>query len=97
MSEGLAQELLPELKAIARIHEYREVYFVEMLVGAVHGVAAADLEASFTQLFANTIFAGADIEIRIVQAGEEYRPPNASQDIAANGFELLVLRMTGEE
>ncbi len=94
---GLAHELLPELKAIANIHEYRKVYFVEMLVGVVHGVSAGDLEESFTQIFAKTIFAGADLEIRVIQAGEEYRPPNSSQDIAANGFELLIMRMTGEK
>ncbi len=93
----LANELLPELKAIAKIHNYRKVYYVEMIVGRMHGVTAEALEAGLARAFERTEFKGADLEIRIIGVGEQYRSRNSSEDITANGFELLIVRMTGEE
>lgn len=94
---GLAQELLPELKAIAKIHNYRKVYYIEMIVGRMHHVTADALEADLSLAFAGTPFSGADLEIRIVNAGETYRSRNSAEDVTANGFEVLVVRMTGDE
>jgi Zn finger protein HypA/HybF involved in hydrogenase expression len=94
---GLAKELWPQLQAIAETKGLRRVVYVEMIVGMLHGVTADTLEHSFGHAFAGSSFDGADVEIRVVDPGEEYVSPGTDEKVAANGWELLIVRLEGQE
>ena len=67
---GLAKELWPQLRAIAEAKGLRRVYYLEMIVGMLHGVTAETLEHSFEHAFEGTGFQDADVEVVIVDPGE---------------------------
>lgn len=94
---GLAKEIWPQLEGIARINEFKKVYYVEMIVGMLHGVTAEFLEHSFEHAFEGTNFQGADVDVTIVEIGQEYKPPGSNEKITANGWELLIVRIEGEK
>jgi Zn finger protein HypA/HybF involved in hydrogenase expression len=93
----LAKELWPQLLAIAEAKGFRRVVYVEMIVGMLHGVTADALEDGFEHSFHGSSFQGADVEISVVDPGEEYISPGTNEKTNANGWELLIVRMDGEE
>ena len=94
---GLAKELWPQLQGIAQIKGLRRVERVEMIVGMLHGVTAELLVHSFEHAFAGTSFHGAKVVVTVVDPGDEYVPPNSDRTMKASGWELLVVRMEGQE
>jgi hypothetical protein len=96
MQQGLALDLMPQLKAIARNRGLARVTYVEMIVGVLHGVKGAALERDLAQAFRGTGFDGADVEVTMVVQGERFQPPGRGDLQVANGWELLVARIEGE-
>jgi Zn finger protein HypA/HybF involved in hydrogenase expression len=94
---GLAKELWPQLQGIAETKGLRRIEAVEMIVGMLHGVAAEMLAHSFEHAFAGSNFQGARVTVTIVDPGDEYTPPNSDRSVKASGWELLIVRMEGEE
>lgn len=94
---GLARELWPQLKGIAETKGLRRVDRVEMIVGLLHGVTAELLAHSFEHAFAGSTFQGARVQITVVEPGEEFTPPNSDRPARASGWEILVVRIEGEE
>jgi Zn finger protein HypA/HybF involved in hydrogenase expression len=94
---GLAKELWPQLQGIAEMKGLRRVDRVEMIVGLLHGASAEFLAHSFEHAFAGSTFQGARVHITIVEPGEEFTPPNSDQPTLASGWELLVVKMEGQE
>ncbi len=95
---GLAKDLFPQLKQIADARGLTRVKRLEMIVGLLHGASAETLVHSFTHAFQGTNFEGAQVIVTIVEPGQEYMPPYASQPTTAHGWELLIVRMEeGEE
>ncbi|MCJ7544935.1 MAG: hydrogenase maturation nickel metallochaperone HypA [Phycisphaerae bacterium] len=90
---SLATELWPQLKQIADAQGLGRVRRLEMIVGMLHGASAEMLVHSFAHAFEGTNFEGAEVLITIVDPGQEYMPPNASQPATAHGWELLIVRM----
>ncbi len=93
---GLARELLPQLKEIASSMGLARVKRMEMTLGALHGVTCEMLVHSFQHVFEGTALQGAEVNILLVEPGQEFLPPNSSQATTATGWELLV-SLTGEE
>ena len=94
---GLAKELWPQLQGIAEMKGLRRVDLVEMIVGLRHGASAEFLAHSFEHAFAGSTFQGARVVVTIVDPGEEFTPPNSDSPTRASGWELLVLKMEGQE
>ena len=94
---GLAKELWPQLQQIAASKRLGRVYRVEMIVGMLHGVTADFLAHSFEHAFEGSSFEGAVMTIRIVDPGQAYTPPGASEPVVAGGWELLVTALEGSE
>lgn len=93
---GLAKELWPQLRQIAETNGLTRVTRVDMIVGMLHGVSADFLAHSFEHAFEGTNFEGAEMDITIVEPGQEYTPPGASEPTTANGWEIAIVRMEGE-
>lgn len=94
---GLARELWPQLQGIAEMRGLQRVDRVEMIVGLLHGVTADVLVHSLEHTFAGSSFQGAAVVVTVVEAGQEYVPPNSDRRVAASGWEVLVLKMEGRE
>ncbi len=95
---SLARELWPQLKQIADARGLGRVRRLEMIVGMLHGASAEMLVHSFAHAFEGTSFEGAQVLVTVVEPGQEFMPPNASQPTTAHGWELLIVRMEeGEE
>ena len=90
---GLAKELWPQLKQIADARGLERVRRLELIVGMLHGVSAEMLVHSFAHAFEGTNFEGAEVAVTVVEPGQEFMPPNASQPTTAHGWELLIVRM----
>ena len=93
---GLAKELWPQLQGIAEINGLARVRRIDMIVGMLHGVSAELLAHSFEHAFEGTNFAGTKMEIAVVEPGQEYACPGASEPSTANGWELLIIRIEGD-
>jgi Zn finger protein HypA/HybF involved in hydrogenase expression len=94
---GLAKELWPQLQGIAEMKGLRRVERVVMIVGLLHGATAETLAHSFEHAFAGSAFHGARVEVTIVDPGDEFTPPNSDRSVRASGWELLIVRMEGQE
>jgi Zn finger protein HypA/HybF involved in hydrogenase expression len=94
---GLAKELWPQLRGIAETKNLRRVDRIEMIVGLLHGATAEVLVHSFEHAFAGTTFQGASVRVTIVEPGEEFTPPNSDRPALASGWEILVVRIEGQE
>ncbi|MBS3821251.1 MAG: hypothetical protein KGY81_05760 [Phycisphaerae bacterium] len=73
-----------------------------MTVGSLWNIQAADLEAAFERLFAEADLAErpsqlgtAVMRIRIVEPGEQFKPPLRGDAQTAIGWELLVTGIQG--
>ncbi len=93
---GLARELWPQLEQIAANGGFVKVTAIDMIVGVLHGVSADFLAHSFEHAFEGTSFDGAKMKITVVDPGQQYRPPNSDESMAATGWELLITRIEGE-
>ena len=94
---GLARELWPQLRGIAQTRGLRRVERIEMIVGLLHGATADTLVHSFEHAFVGSHFQGAAVKVTIVEPGEEFTPPNSERATRATGWEILVVRMEGQE
>jgi Zn finger protein HypA/HybF involved in hydrogenase expression len=99
---SLAEQLMYQLTQIAARTQYAEITSVEMTVGSLWNIQADDLEAAFENLFADADLADAPsqlgtaiMRIRIVQPGEQFKPPLRSDAQTAIGWELLVTGIQG--
>jgi Zn finger protein HypA/HybF involved in hydrogenase expression len=93
----LAEEMFPELEAVAVMRGLTWVTRVEMIVGLMHGVSAEGLAEEFERVFEDTNFDDAIIEIVIVQPQEEIKAPGRDDMMIANGWELLITKMEGRK
>ena len=91
----LANALVSQLQQTAEIRALSQVTRVELVVGALYDVSAEMLVESFTRAFEGTIFDGADVEVRIVQAGETFTPPGSDEAVTASGFEIFIVEVVG--
>ena len=71
--------------------------FSEMTVGLLHGVSADFLAHSLGHAFEGTGFEGAEVNVTVVDPGQEYDLPGADQPQTASGWELLISTMEGEQ
>ena len=94
---GLAKELFPQIKQIAANGGFLKVTRVDLTVGSLHGVSAELLEHSFEHAFAGTRFEGAAVNVTAVDPGDEFRAPGRSDQMRANGWELLITRIEGDK
>jgi len=94
---GFAKGLWPQLQRIAHRGGFRRVTRVDMTVGVLHGVSAEFLRHSFEHAFEGSNFEGATMDITIVEPGDGIIPPGRSEPTMANGWELLITRIEGEE
>jgi len=94
---GLARELFPQLQSIAKNEGFGRITRIDMIIGTLHGVSADFLAHSFQHAFEGTNFQGAVVNIRTVDPGEEFSPPNSDQPTVAHGWELLISRIEGEQ
>ena len=94
---GLAKELWPQLQRIARDNGLVKVRRLEMIVGMLHGVSGDFLAHSFEHAFEASNFEGAEVKITIVDPGQAYSVPNSDKPVVANGWEILIVRIEGDE
>ncbi|MBI5723392.1 MAG: hypothetical protein HZA50_05495 [Planctomycetes bacterium] len=95
-TENLAGDFWPQLQQIADAMGYFRVTAVTMKIGSSHGLKAGEVEKQFSRLFAGSMFGGAKIIVQIVQPGQEFIAPNSDQLMTASGWELLVMKIDGE-
>lgn len=93
----LAKELWPQLKQLAEDKGFKKVTRVEMTVGMLHGVAADFLAHSFEHAFEGTGFEGAEMEITIVDPGQQFTLPGDNKQTTATGWELTITSIEGEK
>jgi len=93
---SLAKEIWPQLRQIAENKGLVCVTRVEMTVGMLHGVSADFLAHSLGHAFEGTGFAGAVVNVTVVDPGRQYDLPGADEPQTANGWELLISKMEGE-
>ena len=93
---GLARELWPQLKQIAESKGLTRVTRLEMTVGMLHGGSGQSLVHSFQHAFEGTSFEGAEVEVTVVDPGQEFVPAGSDEPVQATGWELLVSRIEGE-
>ena len=94
---GLAKELWPQLQQLAEAKDFAKVTRIDMVVGMLHGVSADFLAHSFEHAFENTNFEGAQVNITVVDPGEQL--PTRDEDdppSTASGWELMVTRIEGQ-
>jgi Zn finger protein HypA/HybF involved in hydrogenase expression len=94
---GLAKELWPQMQRLASERGFRKVSRVGMVVGMLHGVSADFLAHSFEHAFEGSGFAGAAVEITIVEPGESFAPPGREEPLTAGGWELVITYIEGEK
>ncbi len=92
---GLAKELWPQLQQIAQQKGLTRVQKLEMTVGLLHGVSADFLAHSFEHAFEGSLFEGAQVNITIVEPGQEFLV-REGESTTANGWEILVTSIEGE-
>jgi len=92
---GLAKELWPQLRDLAAAKGFRRVTRVDLVAGMLHGVSAEFLAHSLGHAFEGSPFAGAEVNIRIVEPGQA-RPQGPGGPDAATGWELSVERIEGQ-
>lgn len=95
-TESLVRDFWPQLQQIADAMGYFSVTSVTLKIGSSHGLKAADVEKQFKALFAGSVFAGARVMVEIVQPGQEFVAPNSDQLMTASGWELLVMKIEGD-
>jgi Zn finger protein HypA/HybF involved in hydrogenase expression len=93
---GLAKELWPQLRRLAKEKGLSRVTRVEMVIGTLHGVSGDFLAHSFEHAFEGSGFAGAEVRITIVDPGQDIRLPGAARSRTASGWELMVTGMEGQ-
>ena len=91
----LAETLLGQLRTTAEIRSLTQVTRVRVLVGGGYGVSAEQLIACFGAVYRDTCFDGAETEVQILQAGEDFTPPGADNSVAANGYEVFIVDLEG--
>jgi Zn finger protein HypA/HybF involved in hydrogenase expression len=89
---GLARDLFPEFQRAARLHHFSRVTRVVLDIGMLHGADADFLAHSFEHIFEGTIFEGAEVEIHILEPGQDL----PDTDGKATGRELVIRSLTGE-
>ena len=92
---SLAQDLLPQLQAIAEGNGYRFVTRLELIVGSLHGVTAGDLKSQLMEIFENTVFEDVALDVTIVEPMQGVRAPGRDETVDANGWEVLIVRIEG--
>ncbi len=94
---GLAKELWPQLQQLAENKKFNKVVRIDMIVGMLHGVSGDFLAHSFEHAFENTYFQGAQVNITVVDPGEQLPGQDeGSPPSTASGWELMVTRIEGQ-
>jgi len=94
---GLARDLWPQLQRIAQDNGLVKVRRLEMIVGMLHGVSGDFLAHSFQHAFEGSDFEGAQVQITIVDPGQEFTVANSDRPVVANGWEILITKIEGDE
>ena len=92
---GLAKELWPQLQQLAEDKSFAKVTRIDMTVGMLHGVSAEFLAHSFEHAFEDTNFEGAQVNVTIVDPGDELPSQDEGETTNANGWELMVTAIEG--
>jgi len=92
---SLAQDLLPQLQAIADGNGYRFVTRLELIVGSLHDTTAADLKSQLMEIFEGTVFEDVALDVTIVEPMQEIRAPGRDETVDASGWEVLIVRIEG--
>lgn len=92
---SLAQDLIPQLQAIAQGNGYRFVTRLELIVGSLHATAAEELKAQLLAMFEETVFEDVSLEVTVVEPMQEIRAPGRDETVAASGWEVLIVRIEG--
>ena len=95
--DDLAEQIWPQLSAIAEARGLRRISRVEMVVGVLYGIEEEVLVESIQHIFRNTSFAQAQVHVRVLLPGSEFVPPNSDICINATGWEILILKLEGDE
>jgi len=94
---GLAKELWPQLKQIARDLGFATVSEVDLTIGSLHGASAEFLAHSFEHAFEGSSFDGAKVTVLVVEPGDAYAAPNVDEPQTANGWEIFITKIEGEK
>lgn len=92
---GLAKELWPQLEQIARAKGLRKVTRLSMTVGLLHGASAEMLSHSFAHTFEGTCFEGVEMNIIVVDPGQQLAADEGGP-ATASGWEILITRIEGD-
>ena len=95
--QSLAVEIWSQVQQIASARGLVRVTRIDLTVGRSLGLPADALAVSFVESFRGSGMQGADLHILIVDAGQPFLPPDCDEQAVANGFELLVTRIEGQE
>jgi hypothetical protein len=91
--------LLPQLRAVGQLGEFTFVSRLRLIVGARHGLSAAEivtqLEAAFAAGQCGDAFDDVCLDVVITQPGDELPAPGRSDTMTATGWELLVANIEG--
>ncbi len=93
---ALAEALLGQLQQTADIRALTRVTRVRVVVGGGYGVSAEQLTVCFAAVYRGTSFDGADTDVQIVQAGQDFTPPGADASAVANGYEVFIVDLEGD-
>ena len=89
--------MFPELQAIASRMGLAWITRLELIIGAMHEVAAEELARQFEACFEGTSFEDARVEIVIVQPDQTISAPGRSDTLTATGWEILIRKMEGRQ
>ncbi|NLW86650.1 MAG: hypothetical protein GXY38_07225 [Planctomycetes bacterium] len=96
-ADAIADQIVPQLLAIAEARGLRRVNCVEMIVGVLYGVSQDTLVESLRRNFSSGPFVSAEVRVSVVSPGNEFVPPNSDSTVPATGWEMLILKLDGEE
>jgi len=95
---GLARDIWPNMQEIAKENGFKKVTRVDMVFGSLHAVENDLMIHSFADhIFPGTCFASAEVNIQVVDPGDELDIPGQTKGSAATGWELLISRMEGDK
>ena len=93
---ALAEALLGQLRQTADIRALTCVRRVRVLIGGGYGVSAEQLIVCFTKAYRDTCFDGAETDVQVLQAGQDFTPPGADGPTTASGYEIFIVDLEGD-
>ena len=93
---ALVEALLGQLQQTAEIRVLTRVTRVRVLIGGGYGVTAEQLIGCFNDAYRDTCFDGADTDVQVLQAGQDFTPPGSDGPTTASGYEVFIVDLEGD-